>query len=100
MNKKVLTVKEVKELLNIGKEDRIEFCTKCALNKQGWALQDGYEKDYVCPIAYHLQNDYDCPINKYPNREDLCEEIDKFIISSLDSKEKHRLFLKAIAKEE
>lgn len=94
MNKKVLTVEEIKKILNIGKPNRIEFCLSCVVRKNGWKVEEDKTElgeNYLCPIAYNLQSEYNCPINKYPNREELREEIDRFLIASLDEKEKIKL---------
>lgn len=91
---------EVRELLNINKTGGINFCVKCALSKMGWALEEGYEEKYLCPVAYEKQRETHCPINKYPNRKELCKEIDKFILIELSEKEKEKLFWEVLGKEE
>lgn len=99
----VLTIEEVKNILNIGKPDRIEFCLHCVMRKNGWKIGGGNETelgaDYLCPIAYYLRCEYNCPINKYQNREELREEIDRFLIASLDEKEKIKLLEKILEKQ-
>ena len=83
---------QIKKLLNIGKTGRIDFCVNCALRKTGWACEEGYEDKYICPISYDTQAKIRCPINEYPNRKDLRDEISQFILESLSDKEKTKIF--------
>lgn len=85
---------EIKKLLNIGEMEGIEFCVKCALSKQGWACEDGYEDKYVCPRTYDAQMKIHCPINEYPDRRDLRDKVGQFILESLSEKEKTKIFWK------